>query len=236
MKFNFFSRKSREVSAVEAVDKIQLDRSKIELQRQIIASMAELIETRGDGRGLHVKRTSGFVWILASAAKDAGYHKDELNDETIAQMVLCSVLHDVGKIMIPDAILNKPGKLTEEEFVIMKKHAVIGGKLAREIMGSQQESYQNMAEEIATYHHEMWNGHGYPTGASGEDIPLSARIMAIVDVFDALVSPRVYKKAMDPQAALSIILADAGTHFDPTLAQLFYQKKKDILALIEDVQ
>ena len=204
--------------------------------RQIVSSMAELIETRSGGDGRHVKLTSGFVWILARAARDAGYHKKELTDEVIERMVICSVLHDVGKILVPDAILNKPGKLTDEEFEIMKDHTLMGGQIAAEIMAGQDASYQKMAREIATFHHEKWNGMGYPTGAAGEDIPLCARIMAIVDVFDALVSPRVYKEVMDPGTALNIIRSDGGTHFDPTLSELFYQKKTDILALIQDVR
>ena len=232
MNFHFFTRNKNALSA----EVHQPAGEQISLLRQIVASMAELIETRSGGNGQHVKLTTGFIWILASAARENGYHKKELTDERIEQMVICSTLHDVGKIMIPDRILNKPGKLTDEEFEVMKNHAVLGGRLAREIMASQHPSYQKMAEEIATYHHEKWNGTGYPTGAAGEDIPLCARIMAIVDVFDALVSPRVYKEVMDPETALALIRSDGGTHFDPTLAELFYHKKKDILAMMQDVQ
>ncbi len=138
-------------------------------------------------------------------------------------LVVAAPLHDIGKIHIPDAVLNKPGKLTEEEFEIMKTHTTAGQELlirAKEEIGESE--YLNMAVEMAAYHHEWWNGKGYPYGISGEEIPLCARIMAIADVFDALTSRRCYKNAMPFEKAYAIIREESGTHFDPAVAEAFF--------------
>ncbi len=140
-------------------------------------------------------------------------------------------LHDIGKILVPDCILQKPGKLTPEEFETMKRHAAEGGKVVHQIMnGIADEESISFAADIATYHHERWNGTGYPEGRKGEDIPLSARIMAIADVYDALVSERCYKKAYPSSEAFEIIRSEAGHHFDPQLVRVFLSHKEAYLS------
>ena len=139
-------------------------------------------------------------------------------------------LHDVGKIVVPDYILKKPGRLTPEEFEQMKRHASEGGRVVREVLnGVADEEYLSFASDVAACHHEKWNGKGYPNGLSGEDIPLPARIMAIADVYDALTSKRCYKEAMPPEKAFEIIREDAGTHFDPFLAEVFINHRNDFM-------
>ena len=132
------------------------------------------------------------------------------------------MLHDVGKIKISDVILNKPGKLTDEEFLIMRSHVVEGGKLIAETLKDVSgNTYLNIAKDVATYHHERWDGKGYVAGLKGEEIPLSARIMAIADVFDALVSKRSYKEPFTYEQAINILKEESGTHFDPKLIEVF---------------
>ncbi len=191
-------------------------------QEHIISGLANLIESRDLETGTHVTRTSEFVRTLAKFARADGVYRDRLNDRTISLMYRAAPLHDVGKIVVPDDILKKPGKLTEEEFALMKRHASEGGRIVREVLGGVADGeYLSMAEEIAACHHERWDGGGYPAGLAGENIPLSARIMAIADVFDALVSERCYKKAMPAEKALAIIREESGTHFDPSLVRVF---------------
>ena len=143
-------------------------------------------------------------------------------------------MHDIGKIVVPDSVLKKPGKLTPEEFSQMKLHTTEGDRIVREILNtSEDEEYIKMTSEIAKYHHEKWNGNGYPLGIKDKEIPLSARILAIADVFDALVSPRCYKEPMNPEKAFEIIKQDAGTHFDPVLAEVFLELKEEALEIMK---
>ncbi len=144
-------------------------------------------------------------------------------------MVVAAPLHDIGKIHIPDAVLNKPGKLTEEEFEIMKTHTTAGEALLAYAKAELGESgYLNTAAQMAAYHHEWWDGTGYPYGISGEEIPLCARIMAVADVFDALTSKRCYKSAMPLEKAYEIIKKEAGTHFDPAIVDAFLGKAMNV--------
>ena len=193
-----------------------------QMQEHIISGLANLIESRDLETGEHVTRTSEFVRALSELARADGVYPERLNEDAISLMYRAAPLHDVGKVVVPDDILKKPGKLTEEEFEQMKRHAAEGGRIVREVLGSVADSdYLSMAEEIAAFHHERWDGKGYPAGLSGESIPLSARIMAIADVFDALISERCYKKAMPAEKAIAIIREEAGTHFDPLLVRVF---------------
>lgn len=138
-------------------------------------------------------------------------------------------MHDIGKIAVPDHILQKPGRLTPEEFETIKQHACEGGKIVREVLGSiEEKEYVEIASDVAAYHHEKWDGSGYNQGLAGEDIPLSARIMAVADVFDALVSKRCYKEAMPMEEAFDEIERSAGTHFDPRLAEVFLDLRDEI--------
>ena len=142
-------------------------------------------------------------------------------------------MHDIGKIVVPDSILKKPGRFTPEEFEQMKMHTIEGSRIINDVIGvSDDRDFVEIAADVATYHHERWDGTGYPYNRAGDDIPLSARIMAVADVFDALVSPRCYKDPMTPDMAFSIIEKEAGTHFDPTLAKLFLSMKEEILIIL----
>ncbi len=203
------------------------------MQEHIISGLANLIENRDTETGEHVFRTSNYVRALATAAMKDGVYTDQIDSHFINLMYSLAPMHDIGKIVVPDSILKKPGRLTEEEFEEMKRHASEGGKVVREILeGVTDEEHLNFASDIATYHHERWDGKGYPAQLAGEEIPLSARIMAIADVFDALVSVRCYKKAMAPDQALEIIRSDAGSHFDPRLAKVFLDHKETFLELM----
>ncbi len=196
------------------------------MQSGMIRFMAEVVENRDDNTGGHIRRTAEYVESIAKELKRQGTYSDILTDRYMSDMVVAAPLHDIGKIHIPDAVLNKPGKLTEEEFEIMKTHTTAGEELlthAKEELGESE--YLNTAVEMAAYHHEWWNGKGYPYGISGEKIPLCARIMAVADVFDALTSKRCYKNAMPLEKAYAIIREESGTHFDPAVVEAFFQRR-----------
>ena len=148
----------------------------------------------------------------------------QLTEEYRSYIAMAAAMHDIGKIKIPDRILNKPGRLTDEEYDIMKKHSIYGAEIIRKTMGDIEETdYITVAYNIARYHHERYDGKGYPDGLKGEDIPLEARVMALADVYDALISERVYKKAFSVEKAREIILDGSGTQFDPCLVPLFLE-------------
>ncbi len=196
------------------------------MQEHIISGLANLIESRDLETGEHVARTGGYVRALSEYARQDGVYAAQLDDRFIDLMYRAAPLHDVGKIVVPDHILKKPGKLTEAEFGEMKRHASEGGRVVHEVLGGvADEAYLSFASDVAACHHERWDGRGYPKGLSGEDIPLSARIMAIADVFDALISERCYKKAVPPEEAFDIIREGAGTQFDPNLVKVFLRHR-----------
>ena len=201
----------------------------IALQDNTIIGMANLIENRDGDTGGHVKRTSNYVNMLAKAAKGKGYCADILTDEYIEMLTKAAPMHDIGKISVPDSILKKPGKLTPQEFECIKNHAFEGGRIVSEVLdGIEEKEYVEIAKEVASGHHEKWDGSGYPFGLKGDEIPISARIMAIADVFDALVSKRCYKEAMTFPEAIKEIKRCAGTHFDPVLANLFVEIQDEV--------
>ncbi len=192
------------------------------MQESTIIGMANLIESRDGNTGEHVKNTANHVGLLANAALEAGLYPEVITPHFVSMVQKAAPLHDVGKIVVPDQILNKPGRLTPEEFEVIKTHASEGGAIVRNILsGVTDPEYTYVAANIATYHHEKWDGSGYPEGLAGENIPVSARIMAIADVYDALISKRVYKGPIPIDKALNIIEEESGTHFDPQLAELF---------------
>ena len=194
------------------------------MQEHIISGMASLIESRDADTGEHVSRTSNLVKSIAESARNDGVYADKLDDRFVSELYALAPMHDVGKIVVPDDILKKPGKLTPDEFEQMKRHASEGGTVIRQTLsGVTDEEYLKFASDIATYHHERWDGTGYPEGLSGESIPLAARIMAIADVYDALISERCYKKALPVGEALEIIRDESGSHFDPKLAEVFLE-------------
>lgn len=200
------------------------------MQEHIISGLANLIENRDMETGEHIIRTSTYVKLLSELCKKENVYNDLIDDHFISLMYTLAPLHDIGKILVSDTILKKPGRLTEEEFEEMKKHATFGGSVVREVLnGITDEEYLSFACDIATYHHERWDGSGYPYGFKENDIPLSARIMAIADVFDALISERCYKKAFSPEEAFKIIEEESGSHFDPKLTEVFLKYKNDFI-------
>ena len=201
------------------------------MQLHIISGLANLIENRDMETGEHITRTSTYVKMLSEYSRNENVYKDEIDSHFINLIYTLAPLHDIGKILVSDTILKKPGKLTPEEFEEMKKHAALGGSVVREVLnGITDEEYLSFASDIATFHHERWDGTGYPKGIKGEEIPLSARIMAIADVFDALISERCYKKAFPADVAFKIIEEESGSHFDPKLVEVFLRHKDELLA------
>lgn len=221
---------------IEKTDEIKEQNKKIiYIQEQTIYGMANLIESRDSDTGEHVKRTSLYVELLGKAAKEAGYHKEIITDGYIELLKKAAPMHDIGKIAVSDSILKKPGKLTEEEFKKIQNHTIAGEKIIREVLsGIESEDYVKIAADIAVSHHERWDGNGYPYKLKGEEIPLEARIMAIADVFDALVSPRCYKDPFSTDEAFEIISLSRGTHFDPVLTDLFISKKDEVVKIFEN--
>lgn len=191
------------------------------IQHSVISSLATVVEERDESTGSHIVRTENYVAGLIGEMKKSGFFP-EVNETFYNNVMLAAPMHDIGKIKIPDAILNKPGRLTPEEYEIMKKHSEYGAEIIGKTMCDVEEKdYLEIACNIAQYHHERYDGKGYPEGLKGEKIPLEARIMALADVYDALVSVRVYKDAYSRKEARMIIEEGAGTLFDPTLTQLF---------------
>jgi cyclic di-GMP phosphodiesterase len=196
----------------------------------IVYSLARLAESRDKETGEHLARIRIFSQILAEELAGVEPYKQEISDTFLNHLFRATPLHDVGKVGIPDHILLKPGKLTKEEFEIMKTHTSIGYETLKETSTFlPQNSFLHMAAEIARSHHEWYDGSGYPDGLKGNDIPLSARILAVADVFDALTSKRVYKDAMSDEEACRIIKEETGTHFDPIIANVFMECLEFIL-------
>jgi len=192
------------------------------MQDNLIIVMADLVESRDQHTGDHVRKTAAYTRVILEEMRHEDMYSDVITDEFIENVVKSAPLHDVGKITVSDSILNKPGRLTDEEFRIMQGHTIAGKQILEDATGAMSDAgYLAEAQLLATYHHEKWNGAGYPYGLAGEDIPLSARVMAVADVFDALVSKRSYKEGMPIEKALGIIRDDAGVHFDPQVAQAF---------------
>ena len=205
-------------------------------QSGMINVMADLVESRDQSTGEHIKNTSAYVEIICDELIKEGKFADILDEEFKNNIVSSAPMHDIGKIKVSDTILNKPGKFEPWEYEIMKTHAEEGAKIIRTVKKTVEneelkENYLGEAENMAHYHHEKWNGQGYPCGLKGEEIPLSARIMAVADVFDALVAVRVYKPAMPFEKALSIIKESSGEHFDPAIVEAFLNAEDKIRAV-----
>ena len=229
--YNAFSTMAEDFLAYIIQIKAQNERI-TKMQDEIVVSFAELVEARDEGTGNHIKKTAAYVEAIARQLKKEGFYADELTDESIARFKRSAPLHDIGKIAISDLILNKPGKLTDEEFEIMKTHTTEGWKILQKIVAntgdSMEAEYLREAIEMAHYHHEKWDGSGYPNHIKGDEIPLSARIMAVADVFDALVAERVYKKPFTFEKAMAIITEGAGKHFDPKVVEAFSHIAADL--------
>lgn len=191
-------------------------------QQATIEMLADLAETRDPETGCHIKRTQEYVCALAHAARQLPDLELSMDDEFIDMLYHSAVLHDIGKVGVPDAILNKEGRLSKEEFSMMKEHCIIGYKA---MLGAQRKLGENsflcLAGEIALTHHERWNGTGYPRGLTGAEIPVSGRIVAVADVYDALVCQRIYKPPFTHEEAVSIIVGESGKQFDPRFVKAF---------------
>ena len=205
-----------------------------QMQNGLILVLADMVESRDQCTGDHVRKTAAYTRVIMEQMRKEGVHTDILTDEYIDDVANSAPLHDVGKIRVSDIILNKPGKLTDEEFDQMKKHTVYGREVIEQAIRIVPDTeYLREAKNLAAYHHEKWNGQGYPEGLKGEEIPLSARIMAVADVFDALVSRRSYKEPYSFDKACDIIRESAGSHFDPVVAEAFLAASDAVKAVYE---
>ncbi|MDR2591561.1 MAG: response regulator [Chitinispirillales bacterium] len=200
----------------------------LDLQNAILRTVAELVECRDDTTGGHIERTQSYLQILVDALWTDPMYRDEVSSWNIDFLLQSSQLHDVGKIAIKDSILQKPSKLTPEEFEEMKTHTTFGIKVIEKIQENTSEAtFLEYAKIFASTHHEKWDGSGYPCGLIGEAIPLQGRLMAIADVYDALISERPYKKAFTHEEAVKIISDGSGSHFDPNLVKLFLEREQE---------
>lgn len=203
------------------------------MQDGLIITMADLVENRDSDTGAHIQKTAAYVKIIVEGLKRKGYYAEKLTPKFMSDVVRSAPLHDIGKISIPDNVLNKKGKLNEAEYEIIKTHTTAGRIIMEKAINTVEgENYLKEARNMAAYHHERWDGKGYPEGLHGEVIPLSARIMAVADVFDALASPRVYKPAFPLEKALSIIQEGSGTQFDPKCVEVFMEALPEVKTVL----
>jgi HD-GYP domain-containing protein (c-di-GMP phosphodiesterase class II) len=198
-----------------------------EIQQKVVLGLANMIENRDNNTGGHVKRTSDIIHIIVDEISRQGILP--ISDEMARDIVRAAPTHDLGKISISNNILNKPGKLTDEEYEIMKTHSAKSGEIVKIILeGVEEERFVNVAYNVARYHHERWDGRGYPEGLVGTMIPIEARIMAVADVYDALVSKRVYKEPMSFEKSAQIMCECMGTQFDPNLKSVFLGAREQL--------
>ena len=208
-----------------------------------IHALARLAETRDPETGNHLRRTQEYVRLLAQRLRSNPRFASQLNDRVIELLAKSAPLHDIGKVGIPDQVLLKPSKLDAAEWAIMKTHAALGADAIEQAErdaaeagdgpGGRPVEFLRTAKEIARWHHEMWSGNGYPDGLAGEAIPLSARLMALADVFDALISRRVYKEPMSYERARAVMAGGRGRHFDPDMVDAFLAGYDDFVAIAE---
>ncbi|WP_413700111.1 HD domain-containing phosphohydrolase [Psychromonas sp. KJ10-10] len=220
------------------LDNLESTQCEVETTRDVaIVSLSALAESRDNETGAHILRTQEYVKVLAENLSLSDRYSKQLTKNYINILYKSAPLHDVGKVGIPDNILLKPGKLTDDEFAIMKGHPQIGAEalsIAEKQLGSS--SFLQVAKEIALTHHEKWNGSGYPNQLSGEDIPISGRLMALADVYDALISKRIYKPAFSHEKAKQIILEGSGTHFCPAVVQAFISVEEKFVEIATNFQ
>ncbi len=203
------------------------------IQDSIIRGMAVMVESRDNSTGGHINRTSDCVKVFVRRLVETEKYKG-LSDSFCKSVVKAAPMHDLGKIAVDDEVLRKPGKFTDEEYEKMKAHSAEGARIVERVLNEVDDlEFKQIAVNVAHYHHEKWNGTGYPEKISGEQIPLEARIMALADVFDALVSKRCYKDSFTYDKAFSIIEESLGTHFDPELGQVFLDIKADLIELYD---
>jgi len=219
------------------------------IQDITLSMISQLAETRDADTAHHITRTQAYMKILAERMKTVPQYASLLHEKHIRRMVKAAPLHDIGKIGIPDHILLKPGKLTEQEFETMKQHVIIGGDAIRnaikqvmEVNDLVREEFKPLsllfleeAETIARFHHEKWDGTGYPLGLKGEEIPLAARLMALADVFDAVTTPRVYKSIWTMRQASEMIIGQKGKHFDPEVVEAFQMEQESFEKVLREI-
>lgn len=200
----------------------------VELQNAIVQTISEMVDYHDDTTGSHILRTQAYLRILIEGLQKSGFKHNLLSNMNVELILQSSQLHDVGKIKVDSSILRKPGKLTDEERAEMEKHTIAGGEIIEKIKErTSQHEFLEQALIMATTHHERWDGSGYPYGLKGEDIKLQGRLMAIVDVYDSLVSERPYKPAYSHEESVEIIRISSGTHFDPELVEAFLSVSDD---------
>ena len=218
-------------------DNLNKNEAITKMQNVLIITMADMVESRDSDTGAHVLKTAAYVRIILQGLKRNGDYAEKINDKYMRDVEMSAPLHDVGKINISDTVLNKPGRLTKEEFEIMKTHTTAGKAILENAISSMEgDNYLKEARNMAAYHHERWDGTGYPEGLHGEVIPLSARVMAVADVFDALSSPRVYKKAFSFDEAVQMIKDGAGTQFDPKCVDAFMESLTEVKKIYKKYQ
>lgn len=221
----------------EQVEQILKDKEEL-LQAHIatIVALSKLAEARDDETGKHIERVQIFCKLLSAKLTEKAKFKDVIDESFINNMYYVSPLHDIGKVAVPDAILLKPGKLTQKEFDIMKNHTVVGAETLRQIEGNYKNNlFLKMGIEITRSHHEKWDGTGYPDKLSGENIPISARIMAVADVYDAVRSKRCYKRAYSHNETLTIMTKYRGNYLDPDILDAFMEIEKDIRIIRDEM-
>lgn len=201
----------------------------IQYHEEVIYAFADVIEGRDGSTGEHVKRTVAYVQIIVEALKENGIYEDQLDREYLDFLMRAAPMHDFGKIAVTDTVLQKPGRLTSDEYDVMKTHTVRGADMIKASLASLEEpGYITIAWQVARHHHERWDGLGYPDGLKGEEIPLCARVVAVADVFDAVSQDRCYRGAMSLDESFAIIEQGIGTQFDPLIARMFLQMRDKV--------
>lgn len=198
-------------------------------QKEMVMGFSTLVENKDDSTGGHIRRSSEYAVLIAKTLRKEEKYRNIITKDYLDNLVQSAPMHDIGKIGIPDAILQKPGKLTDEEYTKMKEHTLIGGKIIKDTFGHLYNGeYENMAYNVAMYHHEKWNGRGYPNGLKEEEIPLCARIMAVADVFDAVSAKRCYRDAMPLEKCYNIIKEGRGKDFQPEIVDAFMNVRQKV--------
>lgn len=220
----------------ELIERVRVGERILSLETRDVAifALAKLAESRDHDTGAHLERVQNYSRVLAQHLAKQPKFRNVIDAEFIRLIYLTSPLHDIGKVGVPDQVLLKPGRLSEEEYAVMKEHTKIGADTLQAALDKFPHArFLSMARDIAAYHHERWDGAGYPTGLAGYDIPLAARIVAVADVYDALTSRRVYKEAFTHELARSIIESESGSHFDPDVVAAFSQSQASFIAIAE---
>lgn len=209
----------------------------IQYHEEVIYAFADVIEGRDGSTGEHVKRTVAYVEIIVDALKENGVYTERLDNEYSDYLLRAAPMHDFGKIAVTDSVLQKPGRLTADEYEIMKMHTVKGADMIKTSLAALEEpDYISIAWQVARHHHERWDGSGYPDGLYGDTIPLCARVVAVADVFDAVSQDRCYRRAMSLDESFAIIEQGAGTQFDPLIVNVFLQMRDKVEAVFYQFQ